>query len=115
MNVLNYKRHGLPIGTIYIGRPMPQLPDEACEWGNPFKIEKGASRELVIQRYALWLDEQLLDPIFGAKFDATFMGGPDVVCWCAPELCHGDIIRDRALRRGLFSLTNGPIPVLWHG
>ncbi len=65
---------------VYIGRPGP--------WGNPFEIGKDGDREEVVEKYAKWLlaqpelvekaKEELKDKVLG--------------CWCAPKLCHGNIL-----------------------
>ena len=65
---------------VYIGRP--------SKWGNPFKISKNVSREEAI-----------------SKYEAYIMSNPDLIealpeligkrlgCFCAPEPCHGDILK----------------------
>jgi len=69
--------------AVYIGRP--------SKWGNPFSHLDGtlaqfkvASREEAIRRYELWLGTQPLDP--------RELAGRDLLCWCAPEACHGDVL-----------------------
>ncbi len=83
MKVLN-KRNGLDTHNpnyIYIGRP--------SKWGNPFIIGKDGTREEVIERYRLYI-------ITKPKLIAALpeLKGKDLVCWCAPLPCHGDILID---------------------
>ena len=72
--VLNSKIDGLPAGSVYIGRP--------SKWGNFF--EPGRS----LENYRLYLESRP-DLIEAAKKE---LRGKDLVCFCAPKLCHGDIL-----------------------
>ena len=77
--VLNKKRDGLPAGAIYIGRP--------AKWGNPFVIGRDGSREQVIAKFR---DYVLRNGTLMA--DLHELRGKDLVCWCAPCACHGDLL-----------------------
>lgn len=80
MRVLNKKVDGVPQGAVYIGRPSP--------WGNPFTIGKHGSRDDVIRKFEAYARERLRDePEWLAP-----LRGRDLVCWCAPEPCHGHVI-----------------------
>jgi hypothetical protein len=65
---------------VYIGRPGP--------WGNPFEIGKDGDREEVVQKYAEWL---LAQPELVEKAKQE-LRGKVLGCWCAPKLCHGNIL-----------------------
>lgn len=81
MKVWNRKTHNTPHLTkdaVYIGRP--------SKWGNPFVIGKDGTREEVIQKYEAWIKTQ---PLMNALHE---LRGKDLVCWCAPEACHGDVL-----------------------
>ncbi len=69
---------------VYIGRPGP--------WGNPFHIGEHGTREEVVEQYAEWL---LTQPELVAKVKAE-LKGKVLGCWCAPKLCHGDILAEIA-------------------
>ena len=94
--VLNHKRDGLPRGAVYIGpRAALQLP--RSKWANPFRLRNDASREdreEVIRQY----ERHLVDS--GLINDVHELRGKDLVCWCAPLPCHGDVL----LRLANFSL-----------
>ena len=77
--VLN-KRNGSPAGAVYIGRP--------SKFGNPFVIGRDGTRAEVIEKYRAWF---LAQPqlVRAAKAE---LRGKDVVCWCAPLACHGDVL-----------------------
>lgn len=83
--VLNKKRSGVPVGAIYIGRP--------SKWGNPFVIGKDGTRDEVIAKYRTYLlrDAQLMAAL-------PELRGKDLVCWCAPCACHGDVLLELANR-----------------
>lgn len=74
----------------YIGRPSPL--------GNPYIIGRDGSRTEVIAKYKKWLWQQLqsetpakkellrLARVYAKQHRIT------LVCWCAPDPCHGDVI-----------------------
>ena len=77
--VLNKHKVGLPAGAVYIGR--------GSKWGNPFRIGADGDRAAVITKHEAWLRDQhellrLLDELRGC----------DLVCFCAPRPCHGDLL-----------------------
>ena len=78
--VLNRRSAGLPAGAVYVGRP--------TKWGNPFVVGRDGTREFVVAKYAVWLEESGLD--------LSELRGKDLVCWCAPEACHADILLRKA-------------------
>ena len=65
---------------VYIGRPGP--------YGNPFEIGRDGNREEVVEKYAEWV---LTQPELLAII-RTELSGKVLGCWCAPKLCHGDIL-----------------------
>lgn len=79
--------------AAYVARPSPL--------GNPYAIGRDGDRETVIAKYQDWLDRQIAhrDPVvltalLGIRPDQ------DLACYCAPQACHAEIIRDR-LQAGL--------------
>lgn len=77
--ILNKRAVGTPAGSVYIGR--------GSKWGNPFKIEQHGDRAAVITKHETWLRNQhdLLRSIEELR-------GKDLVCFCAPAACHGDLL-----------------------
>jgi len=77
--VLNKRVHGVPPGAVYIGRP--------SIWGNPFVIGKDGSRDDVIAKFEAYVRRRpdLMKQLHN-------LAGKDVVCWCAPARCHGDVL-----------------------
>jgi hypothetical protein len=76
----------------WIGRPSPL--------GNPFTKEKGYSREEAVKKYSAWLKSMIcqknkivLQELARLKKLAKHQGELNLVCVCAPKLCHGDIIK----------------------
>ena len=64
---------------VYIGRP--------GKWGNPFQIGRDGTREQVIARYERWIATQ---PELLAALPE--LAGKTLGCWCAPKVCHGDVL-----------------------
>ena len=79
-NVLNKHRDGVPKGAVYIGRP--------SKWGNPFVIGQDGDRDEVIAKYRHWLMSQH-ELVAAARRELV---GRDLVCFCAPKSCHGDVL-----------------------
>jgi len=77
--VLNKHHAGISARAIYIGR--------GSKWGNPFRIGPDGDRATVIAKYERWLADQrhLLRAL-------DELSGCDLVCFCAPQLCHGDLL-----------------------
>ena len=73
--VLNKHKDGLPPGAVYVGRGSP--------WGNPYKIGPGWDREAVIKLF----ERDILPTL-----DLAPLRGCDLVCYCAPKVCHADIL-----------------------
>jgi hypothetical protein len=77
--VLNKRKSGIPAGAIYIGR--------GSKWGNPFRIGPDGDRATVIAKYERWLRDQR--HLLRALDD---LRGLQLVCFCAPLACHGDLL-----------------------
>lgn len=69
---------------VYIGRP--------SKWGNPFAIGKDGTRDEVIEKYKSWLSDKH-DLIQAAK---TELKGKNLICFCSPARCHGDVLLEVA-------------------
>lgn len=84
--VLNRRDGGDPPGSVYVGRP--------SKWGNPFVIGDDGDRDQVIAMYVAWL----VDDDGAAHLRAAIpeLRGKDLVCWCAPERCHADVLLELA-------------------
>ena len=78
--VLNKHIDKIPADAVYIGR--------GSKWGNPFVIGRDGSREDVIDSYYDYImdNTELFDD---AKKE---LRGKDLVCFCKPKACHGDIL-----------------------
>jgi len=77
--VHNKHANTAPKNAVYIGRP--------SKWGNPFVIGKDGTREEVIAKYRDYIlgNAQLLAGLHELE-------GKDLVCFCAPQACHGDVL-----------------------
>ncbi len=62
--------------------------DRKTKWGNPFVIGKHGTREEVIAKYEAWLRSKP-DLMLAVKLE---LAGKDLLCWCAPLPCHGDVL-----------------------
>lgn len=76
--VLNKHKDVIPAGSVYIGRP--------SKWGNPFVIPRDGTREQVIEKYRELIKGN----------DVSELCGKNLVCFCAPKACHGDVLLEMA-------------------
>jgi hypothetical protein len=85
--VLNARRVGRRPAPdcVYVGRP--------SKWGNPFVIGRDGSRDEVIAKYRAWIVQQ--PALMTALHE---LRGKGLVCWCAPERCHADVLIELANR-----------------
>ena len=82
--VLNRHKDVIQKSAVYIGRP--------SKWGNPFVIGKDGTREDVIVKYKIWIGNKP-ELMLQAKKE---LAGKDLVCFCAPLPCHGDVLMEIA-------------------
>lgn len=80
MKVYNQNSKHVPKSAVYIGRP--------SKFSNPFEIDKDGTRKQVLEKYRKYL---VLKPelVLLAK---TELKGRDLICWCSPLPCHGNIL-----------------------
>lgn len=73
---------------VYIGRVGK---GQEGYFGNPFRLEKGGDRAVVIARYREWFLRRLEED---AEFRERVLAlrGMRLGCFCAPATCHGDVI-----------------------
>ncbi len=72
----------------YIGRAFREF--QGTRYGNPFHLGKDGNRYDVIVKFAnYWYapEQKKL-----REHAVNYLTGQILGCWCAPELCHGDII-----------------------
>lgn len=90
--ILNKYKSGIPKGAVYIGRP--------SKWGNPFELGKDGDRDLVVEKFEKWLttgesfgninaSEEKRQSILQSLDE---LSNKDLVCFCAPKKCHGDVL-----------------------
>lgn len=68
---------------VYIGRPGP--------WGNPYLIGADGDRNEVIRKYKAWLWDRIKSGQQSLE-ELAALRGQTLVCYCAPQPCHGDIL-----------------------
>ncbi len=78
-SVVNIKNNPSDLDYVYIGRP--------SKWGNPFVIGRDGNRDEVVRKYLDYIleNQNLLN-------DLPELKGKNLGCYCAPELCHGDVL-----------------------
>ena len=98
LSVVNGKIVGFnKVNQIYIGRQYKH--QKASVLANPFRVGKDGDKPEVIQKYRRWLWQEFnkngavtqeLEKILNRLENGEKI---ELVCWCAPGICHGDIIK----------------------
>lgn len=81
--IYNRRNDGVPRHAVYVGRGSP--------FGNPFKIV-GGRRDKCLIKYKAWL---LTQPELIAQIKRE-LKGKALSCYCAPALCHAEVLREIA-------------------
>jgi len=84
--VLNKRSSGIPKGAVYVGRP--------TVYGNPFKIGPDGDRDQVIAKFWHYFHDKLEQNQEFKEAVDSLKYAKGLVCWCAPERCHADIIAE---------------------
>lgn len=79
--------------------------DRSGPWGNPYIIGVDGDRDEVCDKHIVWLNEWINNKkeicikvgirVFSNKWvieHLSLLRGKDVVCWCSPSRCHGDLL-----------------------
>jgi hypothetical protein len=98
LRILNGKKDGfLGKDKIYIGRKGYGLNGSVL--ANKFVIGKDGTREEVIEQYRkwLWLEFNKKGEVYEelVRIGKLVKAGNnvDLVCWCKPLACHGDVVK----------------------
>ena len=70
--------------------PRAVLVDRTTDFGNPFKIGEHGNRQDVIEKYEFWIFQP--EQLALRERMIRELKGQDLLCWCAPDACHADII-----------------------
>ena len=80
--VYNKRRSSeIPKGAVYVGRP--------TQWGNPFS---NGSKDQNISDFREYAEKRMIREPEWLKP----LKGKDVICWCSPAGCHGDVLVELA-------------------
>lgn len=93
MAVLNFYKIGLviPENAVYIGRKSYKHGLPESKFHNPFPLVKGEPRGSTIDKYRTYLWNQIKSGKITIE-DLLELDGKDLVCYCHPNPCHGDVL-----------------------
>ena len=99
IKIVNKHWHKPTRNDVYIGRGSPL--------GNPYSHMDGtkaevrvATREQAIEKYRTWFEHARMNSVevhgLLERMVAAHLAGIDInlVCYCAPKPCHGDVIKE---------------------
>ncbi|KAF9909970.1 hypothetical protein BX616_010998 [Lobosporangium transversale] len=87
--------------NIYIGRRSVvfvdgiRFPASDSKWANPYTIKKHGSRDQVMALYRKYIERRIQEGEITAD-QLQELWGKRLGCWCAPEACHGNILKELA-------------------
>lgn len=89
--VVNKYKHTPTPNDVHIGRGSP--------FGNPYAIGSEYTRDQAVDTYCLYLNGKRQ---YNAQFrhelqkiaDKAKTGDINLVCYCKPQRCHGDVLKD---------------------
>lgn len=88
--VLNKHKTKNLTNYVYVGR--------GSNYGNPFEIGRHGTREEVIEKHRLWLEERIRrEPELLPQLIRD-LRGKNLLCFCKPLACHGDYLLELANR-----------------
>jgi Domain of unknown function (DUF4326) len=73
-------------GKVIIGGK--RFPRKGSNWGNPFPEKKYGSEYLIL--YEKWVRTKIKEEGIESLLQ---LKGKKLGCWCAPNKCHGDILK----------------------
>lgn len=93
MKVLNFYREGLkiPEGAIYIGRYSAKHGLPQSKYHNPIRLKEGEPRGSTLEAYRQYLWKEIKAGRITVE-ELAALDGTDLVCYCKPQPCHGDIL-----------------------
>ena len=93
MAVLNFYHIGktIPKGAVYIGRGNSSLGLVQSKFSNPFPAKNKEDRDRVVDLYKKWLWKQIKEGKI-TRDELIALDGKDLVCYCSPKSCHGDVL-----------------------
>lgn len=87
--------------NVYIGRKGVlildgnRFPENNSLWANPFKIDKTkdaeTERNRVLEAYHHYIIQKIEKENLFTELEK--LRGKNLGCWCAPQKCHGDILK----------------------
>lgn len=102
INVVNVHQHKPTLNDVYIGRgsalgnPFTHLPLEKSK-----AVVQVATRDEAVKSYKNWIRNQIIDgdkAIVGELNKIKLMAENreciNLVCYCKPKSCHGDVIKE---------------------
>jgi hypothetical protein len=81
-----FKPNQPPPTAVYIGRATP-FGWKKSKWHNPFRVGPDGPLNQVLAMHRAYLCD---NPALMAALPE--LRGKDLLCWCAPEACHGDLL-----------------------
>jgi hypothetical protein len=83
----------IPPNAIYVGRPAWRYGLRGSIWANAPLPPNATDRERA-QAMMDYEDRLTCDPVKVGRLHE--IRGRDVICWCSPKPCHGDVLLELA-------------------
>lgn len=78
---------------LYIGRTNPRSGLSGSPLANPYRIDDRTDRETAVELYKQYLWARIKKGETAVLEELRKIGeNTAIVCWCAPQACHGDVV-----------------------
>lgn len=89
------------------------MASRPSRFGNPFKMASESDRARCVADFKAWFVHGTDDAAVRMRYHASLL--PDdavLLCWCAPKLCHAQVIADyeNNRRASVIDVTGGGLP-----
>lgn len=98
ITVVNKKKHVPTVDDIYIGRPTI-IGNQWSHLSRGKAEVQVATREDAVECYRDWLPKAYVEDIKVRAYidkiiEKASTEDVNLVCWCAPKACHGDVVKE---------------------
>ena len=101
MPVVNFKLYGSIYAIksaygddwLYIGRANPRCGLPGSPLANPYRIDDRTDRKTAVELYKQYLWARIKKGETAVLEELQKIGeNTAIICWCAPQVCHGDVV-----------------------
>lgn len=86
--------------VVYIGRGRCDKANYIANTGNPFTVAE-YGRGIALQKYKEWVTPDKIQHLYEHLKTIPSTKRIVLLCWCKPQPCHGDVIKEMLINMGI--------------